>query len=151
MEYLLLFAISIAPGIFLIYRYYSKDIYKKEPWVVIWKSFFWGAATVLPAGLIETSIELPNKDQSASANLEMNFFVWRNPGKDRSLIQEGIAEFSFNVECCSLNVYSKPESIDNVFSDLEIESFQFQHHNCSFRRVPGLQKRSSLYLYTGVV
>ena len=74
MEYLLLFAISIAPGIFLIYRYYSKDIYKKEPWVVIWKSFFWGAATVLPAGLIETSIELPNKDTLVGMIIE-NFFV----------------------------------------------------------------------------
>lgn len=74
MEYLLLFSISITPGIFLIYRYYSKDIYKKEPWVVIWKSFFWGAATVLPAGLIETSIELPNKDTIIGMIIE-NFFV----------------------------------------------------------------------------
>lgn len=74
MEYLLLLAVSIAPGIFLIYRYYSKDIYKKEPWVVIWKSFFWGAATVLPAGLIESSIEFPGKDTLVGMVIE-NFFV----------------------------------------------------------------------------
>jgi RsiW-degrading membrane proteinase PrsW (M82 family) len=74
MEYLLLLAISIAPGIFLIYRYYSKDIYKKEPWVVIWKSFFWGAATVIPAGLIESSIEFSGKDTLVGMVIE-NFFV----------------------------------------------------------------------------
>ena len=74
MEYLLLFAVSIAPGIFLIYRYYSKDIYKKEPWVVIWKSFFWGAATVIPAGMIETNIELPGKDTLVGMIIE-NFFI----------------------------------------------------------------------------
>ncbi|MBP7282462.1 MAG: PrsW family intramembrane metalloprotease [Leptospiraceae bacterium] len=74
MDILLLLAISIAPGIFLIYRYYSKDIYKKEPWVIIWKSFFWGAATVLPAGLIESSIEFPGKDTIVGMVIE-NFFV----------------------------------------------------------------------------
>ncbi len=74
MEYLLLLALSIAPGVYLVYRYYSKDIYKKEPWVVIWKSFFWGAAMVLPAGLLESSIDLPGKDTLAGMLIE-NFFI----------------------------------------------------------------------------
>jgi RsiW-degrading membrane proteinase PrsW (M82 family) len=74
MEYLLLLALSIAPGVYLVYRYYSKDIYKKEPWVVIWKSFFWGAAMVIPAGLLESSIEFPGKDTLTGMVIE-NFFV----------------------------------------------------------------------------
>lgn len=74
MDILLLLAISIAPGIFFIYRYYSKDIYKKEPWVIIWKSFFWGAAMVLPAGFIESSIEIPEKDSVIGMLIE-NFFI----------------------------------------------------------------------------
>jgi RsiW-degrading membrane proteinase PrsW (M82 family) len=56
---LLLLTISIIPGIFLVYRYFSKDIYKKEPWAVVWKSFFWGAAMLIPAGILETSIKIP--------------------------------------------------------------------------------------------
>lgn len=62
MDTLLLLALSIAPGIFLVYRYFSKDIYKKEPWAVVWKSFFWGAATLIPAGILETSVKISNPE-----------------------------------------------------------------------------------------
>lgn len=62
MDILLLLVVSITPGIFLVYRYFSKDIYKKEPWAVVWKSFFWGAATLIPAGILETSLKIPNLD-----------------------------------------------------------------------------------------
>ncbi len=74
MDTLLLLALSIAPGIFLVYRYFSKDIYKKEPWAVIWKSFFWGAATLIPAGILETSITIPEKDSFLGMILE-NFLL----------------------------------------------------------------------------
>lgn len=74
MTELLLLFLSIMPGLFFIYWYYSKDIYKKEPWIVIWKSFFWGVATVLPAGLLEASIELPGKDTFVGMLIE-NFLV----------------------------------------------------------------------------
>ncbi|HMW06338.1 MAG TPA: PrsW family glutamic-type intramembrane protease [Leptospiraceae bacterium] len=74
MNILLLFLLSVLPGLFLIYRYYKKDIYKKEPWTLIWISFFIGAVTVIPAGLFESWIEVPNKESMEGMILE-NFLV----------------------------------------------------------------------------
>lgn len=74
MDILLLLTVSIAPGIFLVYRYFSKDVYKKELWAVVWKSFLWGAATLIPAGLLEISIPIPEKDKLLGMLLE-NFLV----------------------------------------------------------------------------
>ncbi len=74
MEILLLLLLAIAPGLILVYRYYAKDVYQKEPWAIVWKSFFWGAATVIPAGFLETSIEIPNKDSFWGMVIE-NFLI----------------------------------------------------------------------------
>lgn len=74
MDSMLLLLLSITPGLYLVFRYYQKDIYKKEPWIVIWTSFFLGAATVIPAGLIETAIEIPDKESVQGLLIE-NFLV----------------------------------------------------------------------------
>ncbi|TAN51411.1 MAG: PrsW family intramembrane metalloprotease [Methylococcaceae bacterium] len=74
MNTLLLLALAIAPGIFLVYRHSARDIYKKEPWIIVWKSFLWGAATVIPAGMLESSIEIPQPDSLRGMLLE-NFLV----------------------------------------------------------------------------
>lgn len=74
MHPLILTALAVLPGLFLVLRYYSKDIYRKEPWAVIWKSFFWGAFTVIPAALLETSVNLKNEGSIVSSLIE-NFLI----------------------------------------------------------------------------
>lgn len=74
MHPLILIALAVIPGLFLVLRYYSKDIYKKEPWAVIWKSFFWGAFSVIPAGLLETSLSLKNEVSIVNSLIE-NFLI----------------------------------------------------------------------------
>lgn len=49
----LILAVSIAPGIFLLWFYLQKDKYEKEPLQLILKVFFLGAFMVLPAAVIE--------------------------------------------------------------------------------------------------
>lgn len=74
MHPLILIALAVIPGLFLVLRYYSKDIYKKEPWAVIWKSFFWGAFSVIPAAILETSVSLKNEVSILNSLIE-NFLI----------------------------------------------------------------------------
>ncbi|MDZ4728134.1 MAG: PrsW family glutamic-type intramembrane protease [Leptospira sp.] len=53
-----LLALAILPGFVIVQRYYAKDHLQKEPVGVILRSFFWGAALVLPAGLFESLFTL---------------------------------------------------------------------------------------------
>lgn len=75
MSSLILLLLAILPGIFFIYWYYSKDVYKKEPWGIVWKSFFWGAATVIPACVIELSIDIPFKNEQLIPAIIENFIA----------------------------------------------------------------------------
>jgi RsiW-degrading membrane proteinase PrsW (M82 family) len=51
-----LLALSILPGLIYVSVYYNKDKYQKEPLGIILRAFFWGAAMVLPIGLLQTII-----------------------------------------------------------------------------------------------
>jgi RsiW-degrading membrane proteinase PrsW (M82 family) len=53
-----LLALAILPGFVIVQRYYSKDHLQKEPIGVVLRSFYWGAALILPAGLFETLFSL---------------------------------------------------------------------------------------------
>lgn len=53
-----LLALAILPGFVIVQRYYSKDHLQKEPISVVLRSFYWGAALILPAGLFETLFSL---------------------------------------------------------------------------------------------
>ncbi len=48
-----LLALAILPGFIIVHRYYAKDHLQKEPMGVILRSFFWGAAFVIPVGMFE--------------------------------------------------------------------------------------------------
>ncbi|WP_411824124.1 PrsW family intramembrane metalloprotease [Leptospira sp. 'Mane'] len=67
-----LLAIAILPGFIIIQRYYSKDHLQKEPIGVILRSFFWGAALVIPAGLAENF--LPDEGTS-TLELAIHYFL----------------------------------------------------------------------------
>lgn len=53
MEILFLLALAIAPGIFIIWYIYNKDKYDKEPKRLIVITFFLGALSGIPAGIVE--------------------------------------------------------------------------------------------------
>ena len=50
---LITLAVSIAPGVFLLWFYTNKDKYEKEPLKLILKIFFLGAFMVIPSAIIE--------------------------------------------------------------------------------------------------
>ncbi|NCS92726.1 MAG: PrsW family intramembrane metalloprotease [Leptospira sp.] len=51
-----LLAIAILPGLIYVSIYYNLDKHRKEPIGIILKAFFWGAAVVLPIGILQTFI-----------------------------------------------------------------------------------------------
>jgi RsiW-degrading membrane proteinase PrsW (M82 family)/ribosomal protein S18 acetylase RimI-like enzyme len=50
-------ALAIAPGLAICLFIFSRDIYNREPKLNLIVSFFWGAATIIPAYFIETGLE----------------------------------------------------------------------------------------------
>jgi RsiW-degrading membrane proteinase PrsW (M82 family) len=54
-----LLVLAILPGFVIVQRYYAKDHLQKEPISVVLRSFYWGAALILPAGMFETLFTLP--------------------------------------------------------------------------------------------
>lgn len=76
MHTILLLLLAILPGLYYVYRYYSKDIYRKEPIPIIVKSFLWGAVTIIPAAIIELALKdkLPKDNLLLLAILD-NFLV----------------------------------------------------------------------------
>jgi protease PrsW len=52
----ILLALSIIPGLVYVSIYYNMDKHRREPLAVILKSFFWGAAAVLPIGIFQSLI-----------------------------------------------------------------------------------------------
>ncbi|TGN20435.1 PrsW family intramembrane metalloprotease [Leptospira idonii] len=68
-----LLAVAILPGFVIVQRYYSKDNLQKEPIGIVLKSFFWGAALVLPAGLLETMF--PDPEESNVIESAIHYFL----------------------------------------------------------------------------
>lgn len=54
---MLLFALAVIPGIFLLYYIKRKDHTHPEPWKYIWVTFLISALLVIPVGLTEAGIE----------------------------------------------------------------------------------------------
>lgn len=52
-----LFALSVAPGLLLLWLFFRADRYDPEPASAIWATFFIGAASVIPAGIAEVIIK----------------------------------------------------------------------------------------------
>lgn len=48
-----LLALSILPGLVYVTLYYNRDKHRKEPFGVVLRAFFWGAAIVFPIGLLQ--------------------------------------------------------------------------------------------------
>lgn len=68
-----LLALAILPGFVIVQRYYAKDHLQKEPIGVVLRSFFWGAALVLPAGLFESLF--PLADSPSSVDLAIHYIL----------------------------------------------------------------------------
>ncbi len=68
-----LLALAILPGFVIVQRYYAKDHLQKEPISVVLRSFFWGAALVLPAGLFETLFTL--SETPSTFDLAVHYFL----------------------------------------------------------------------------
>jgi protease PrsW len=104
MEVLLLLLLAIIPGLYYAYRYYSQDIYKKEPWEVLSKTFLWGCASIIPAAIIEMQLPEGDKNDLASSLISnfiyiglveelakffvLRFYTWRNEHFDE--VMDGI-------------------------------------------------------------
>jgi RsiW-degrading membrane proteinase PrsW (M82 family) len=57
-NFLTLFSLSFAPGLFILWYVYCKDKYEKEPARLIFITFCLGAGVVIPVGVIEHILEL---------------------------------------------------------------------------------------------
>ncbi|TGL56279.1 protease PrsW [Leptospira ognonensis] len=68
-----LLALAILPGFVIVQRYYSKDHLQKEPISVVLRSFYWGAALILPAGLFETLFVL--SETPSYIDLAIHYFL----------------------------------------------------------------------------
>lgn len=55
--WLLLFMVTIVPGLLWVWYFYRKDIYEPEPKALVLKVFFFGMLAVLPAALIESGLK----------------------------------------------------------------------------------------------
>jgi|JI8StandDraft_1071087.scaffolds.fasta_scaffold00319_19 RsiW-degrading membrane proteinase PrsW (M82 family) len=68
-----LLVLAILPGFVIVQRYYSKDHLQKEPISVVLRSFYWGAALILPAGLFETLFTMP--EQPSIMDLAIHYIL----------------------------------------------------------------------------
>ncbi|GBF51187.1 hypothetical protein LPTSP4_27190 [Leptospira ryugenii] len=69
-----LLTLAILPGFIVVQRYYAKDHLQKEPIVVILRSFFWGAALVIPVGIFESLIPMGESESITEIAIH-NFIV----------------------------------------------------------------------------
>jgi len=58
---LILIALAIAPGLFLLWFYYKKDVYEPEPKKLVIKTFIFGALIAFPVSLVESIFVSPSK------------------------------------------------------------------------------------------
>ncbi|MEK7097225.1 MAG: PrsW family glutamic-type intramembrane protease, partial [Patescibacteria group bacterium] len=58
MEIILLFGVSILPGLFLLWYYDRHDSARPEPRRMLWKAFKWGVIAAFFAGVIEKDLFL---------------------------------------------------------------------------------------------
>lgn len=58
---LILIALAIAPGLFLLWFYYKKDVYEPEPKKLVIKTFIFGALIAFPVSIIESIFVSPSK------------------------------------------------------------------------------------------
>ncbi len=56
MNLIVLFFVSIVPGIFWVWYFYRQDYLDPEPWGLVFRSFVAGALTVIPVSIIETPL-----------------------------------------------------------------------------------------------
>lgn len=75
MHPLILLALAILPGLFIVHRYYSADRYRKEPRALICKSFLWGAFIVIPAAILESALSVEGGDADLLRSAVENFLV----------------------------------------------------------------------------
>ncbi len=75
METYLLISLAIAPSLFLLLYFYSKDRYEPEPLSKIILVFSFGAISVLPALLIEMVLEAPYHETEEFTLLIYNSFL----------------------------------------------------------------------------
>ena len=55
--YLSLLVLAVAPGFFILWYIYNQDRYEPEPKKLIFKVFLWGAASTIPAIIVELLLE----------------------------------------------------------------------------------------------
>lgn len=56
---LILLGVAVAPAIFLVYFLWLRDKYEREPLRLVWKAFWFGALSVIPAFLLEYFVMVP--------------------------------------------------------------------------------------------
>lgn len=54
---LLLFILAVAPGLFLLWYFYHRDQYEREPKKLIFKVFSFGGLSIIPAIILELTLE----------------------------------------------------------------------------------------------
>jgi RsiW-degrading membrane proteinase PrsW (M82 family) len=55
--FLILLFVAVAPGLFLLWYFYHRDKYEREPKKLLFKIFFFGCLTVIPAIIFELILE----------------------------------------------------------------------------------------------
>jgi len=55
--FLVLLFVAVAPGLFLLWYFYHRDKYEREPKKLLFKVFFFGSLTVIPAIIFELVLE----------------------------------------------------------------------------------------------
>ncbi|AZR72052.1 hypothetical protein BBF96_00765 [Anoxybacter fermentans] len=76
MDFILLFGVSILPGIFWVWYFYRQDYLDPEPWGLVFRSFIAGALTVIPVSLIETSFAIEiNRPNNLIDLLFLSIFI----------------------------------------------------------------------------
>lgn len=55
--FFILLALAVAPGMFLLWYFYHRDKYEREPKKLIFKVFFFGCLAIIPAIILELALE----------------------------------------------------------------------------------------------
>ncbi len=95
-----LMALAIAPSIAVCLYIFYKDVYDQEPTEYLVMSFFYGMLTIVPAGLIETSLFADSGDTVFSVFLTSYFMI--------AAVEEGFKFLVLRYYCFTRPTFDEP-------------------------------------------
>jgi RsiW-degrading membrane proteinase PrsW (M82 family)/GNAT superfamily N-acetyltransferase len=95
-----LMALAIAPSIAVCLYIFYKDVYDQEPTGYILMSFFYGMLTIVPAGVIETSLFTDPDDTVLSVFLTSYFLI--------AAVEEGLKFLVLRYYCYTRPTFDEP-------------------------------------------